>query len=220
MDLKIFVDDNNISERLFNQLYYIENSITVPITIERTIIPISYLSKNDNRYLYDFYRRFCLKDGLLVYGNNDVTDHIQLIKSISILETRLVFKRLSTFHHAILVLYDLVSDNFEEKSKLIQIAISSYFHAVRYFEAFFGNVNLSLQSLQATYESNSTINAPNKELFSIIKELRDCWDKIPIGFLPDAFQILNAISESIANMLGIVSNNSDKVLNKRIIYKK
>lgn len=203
IDLKVIVKGNKIANSILNDINYsihesIKNKNIVFNTWTLTDQEFPRSSFNSN---FDFVRRYCLLKGTIVFGNIEIED--DLIKQIGIVEKHECIKALFNFQirlRRLLTNASAISDvSLENNELLLQQSIAYFFHSLRYYNAFNGDVCLTIKKTLDVFCNKE------KEIYDIsfadkIYNLRNNWKDSINTTYSDAKMILYDVTNFINDL--------------------
>jgi len=182
IDIKIFADPEIINKDFFAD---VATAIKESLGQEKMVFNAWVLStedfpnKQDGVY-FDFVRRFVLKKEQLLFGNLDM-ESIILKKEIDKMDRDVCIKAIVGFLirlRRLLTNPMAISDVKKiDNHLLLQQGIAYYFHFLRYYNAFFGNVVLKIKDSVNFYINNELTSKSRSVFAEKVYNMRNEWDR-------------------------------------------
>lgn len=215
IDLNVFVENEMMQKTIFQE---IRKAIIKSLGEFEVVFNVWTLLSSDYPYQYygnffDFVRRYCLKAGTVLLGKNEL-NQIKLAENITIYEKDLCVKSISSFQirmGRLLTNPTAITDVNKVESKLIlQQGIAYYFHSMRYFNAFWGNIITSIKTNLTFFLGNKALNEDIKTFSLKVYEMREKWEQTSrLNFEKATWFLFNVVAH-VNQMLAILRNNMDE----------
>lgn len=225
IDLKIFAESEIINKDF---LVSVSNSIRKSLGKEKIIFNVWVLSRGDfpdkeDGVYFDFVRRYVLKSGQLLLGDLKLNT-IKIKKEINADDRDLCVKTIVGFLirlRRLLTNPTAISDvQKSDVSLFLQQGIAYYFHFLRYYNAFFGDVTLKIKDNLTLYCHDKLVSKDQRNFAQEIFIMRNNWKKILSAYnKSSAFDFLTKVVRHIEFTLDHFMRPNLNLKNQVIIYK-
>lgn len=211
IDLKLFIHNNDYNKTTFRIIRDAINIATnkFPVKLNAWTLTEDNFPFISRYYVFDFVRRYCLFNGKTLLGE-DHTKQIYLADCVTNEEQNICISSILSFlirlHRLLtnpLAITDVQSIN---QSFILQQQIAYFFHAIRYFNAFFGNVIASIENNQISFIENPFVNNELRKFSNLMYEKRNNFNKNKQD-LNSTLVSLQKTTKYINNMLEILSQH-------------